>query len=465
MVFKHHETTLKTNFLTDYGRDPDRVLFSSALRRLQGKAQVYIFPPTDFVRNRLTHSLEVSSIGRNLMAGIYKGLIENKGSQFAQAQASIEATFSDLSDVVAAACLAHDLGNPPFGHIGEYAIRSWFKETFSSEGKSGGNTEGRELGTDGAYRQALNSIKGNHRSDFTLFDGNAQSFRLATKLQNWGSEGGGMRLTAATLGALVKYPNTSSAKSPFKKGKFGVYHADQPMFEALASKLGLLKTGEGSYARHPLAFVTEAADDIAYLTSDIEDARKFGLISWQEAEDALLPAAEKLGNFSKDEFGRIKESKSRLKFLRSTAALAMVDHCAQAFVRNEEKILAGEMTESLLSTSRMRDIEKTLREINQAKIYHMYKKIKAETGAYEVIKSILTNFSDGIENRVKHKSNQSERSQSLLRLIDHTCANFSAQTNPYDLYIGLIDYLSGMTDRYAVDIFETLSGRKLTFGY
>ncbi|PZU82832.1 MAG: hypothetical protein DI528_18550 [Shinella sp.] len=463
----HEQPSLATNFLTDFSRDPDRVSFSSAFRRLQGKTQVYMFPQTDFVRNRLTHSLEVASIGRNLIAGIYKGLMAEK-TQFKKA--NVDIPFNDLSDIVAAACLAHDLGNPPFGHIGEYAIRSWFKENFSpipsSNGDKEQNSEARAEET--SRRPALDDISAAQRMDFELFDGNAQSFRLVTRMQNW-SGNGGLRLTAATLGALVKYPNTASSKTPFKKGKFGVYNDDLEIFEALAGVLQLKKKGDGSYARHPLAFVTEAADDIAYLTSDIEDARKFGVLSFEEAEELLLPAAKLLDGFSTDEFERIEKGKVRLKFLRSTAALAMIDHCAKAFVRNEEKILSGEMTSSLLSSEgknrRMQAIETDLRKKNQEKIYHMYRKVKAEAGAYEVIRSMLTDFSDAVENKVRFGDKPSERSQNLLCLVDHTEPSFSSQSDPYKLYLGLVDYVSGMTDRYAIDICETLCGRKLSLGY
>lgn len=462
--FEDQPPTFKTNFLTNFSRDPDRVLFSSAFRRLQGKAQVYIFPPTDFVRNRLTHSLEVSSIGRNLIAGIYKGLTDLQTSQFSKSQ--IKIPFSDLSDIVAAACLAHDLGNPPFGHIGEYAIRSWFKENLPSATSAQTAECTQSVPHRGHARPALSEIEAPQRSDFELFDGNAQSFRMVTKLQNWGRDDGGLRLTAATLGALVKYPNTSSGKAPFRTRKFGIYDDDKAVFEDLANVLGLKKIDEGCFSRHPFAFITEAADDIAYLTSDIEDARKFGLITWEEAEEALLPAAQLLRGFSMDEFLRIEKGKVRLKFLRSTASLAMIHRCVQTFIKNEGKILSGEMRNSLLSDSSvMQPIEQRLRAINEAKIYHVHKKIKAEAGAYEIIRSMLTNFSDAIENKVKFEKNQSERSQNLLSLIDHSCKGFSKQTNPYDLYLGVVDYISGMTDRYAVDIFETLCGRKLTLGY
>lgn len=458
------EPDSKKIFLNHHARDPDRVLFSSSFRRLQGKTQVYTFPQTDFVRNRLTHTLEVSSIGRSLARGIFQRL-ERENTRFKEAEVE-NVGLNDILDIVAAACYAHDLGNPPFGHIGEYAIRSWFKErkdlNKAAERRDDSDTEPFE-------KRGLTELFGDEKyNDFLLFDGNAQSFRVVNRLEGWGYEDGGLCLTAATLGALIKYPNLSPLQSRHstKPGKFGYYFSEKRIFEKISSELGLIKLANQQYCRHPLAYITEAADDIAYLTSDIEDARKFGMMSYDEAEAVLLPAARLLDGFDGDRLNRLREAKNRLKFIRSAASLAMVEHCIDTFVNNEERILTGRFEGSLLQNSGdLKNVESRLREVCKDMIYHKYKKIKSEAGAYEVIRTILSVFSEAIEEKFIGSHPISERSVNLIKLIDQHGSELANETDPYSAYIKLIDYVSGMTDRYAMEIFETFSGKRLALGY
>ncbi|MGI2032887.1 dGTP triphosphohydrolase [Rhizobium panacihumi] len=477
-TFSKNKSEREKIFLNHYSRDPDRVLFSSSFRRLQGKTQVYIFPQTDFVRNRLTHSLEVSSIGRSLARGIFQRLsVEN--TTYRKEAADIKADgrqmpdLNDILDIVAAACYAHDLGNPPFGHIGEYAIRSWFKNKKEQIENEHNNKSSEE--TKYSHQNGLSSIINDKKyNDFMYFDGNAQAFRVTNRLEAWGYRDGGLCLTAATIGALIKYPNSSSTKSRYSKkdGKFGYYNAEKIIFEDVCENLKLKKICEGSYARHPLAYITEAADDIAYLTSDIEDARKFGMISYDEAKEYLLPAARFLHDFDMDRLEKIIKPKNKLKFLRSAASLAMVERCVDAFITNEDRILSGTMDGTLLQNSdELREIEIKLREACEEKIYHKYKKIRSEAGAYEIIKDILSIFSEAIEENLSSKKNSqknitiSERSINLIKIIDQTGRNLMEETDAYNAYLKLIDYISGMTDKYAMDIFDTLAGKRLALGY
>jgi len=276
----------------------------------------------------------VSSIGRELASGIFRKLRAKKSSFFASSGIQDDLDVSDIVEVVAAACLAHDIGNPPFGHIGEFAIQSWFSDQTLRQARPG-------------LAKVMTSEK---RKDFERFDGNAQAFRILTRLQGWGYDRGGLRLTAATLGALVKYPNASHVDSGFKEGKFGFYDSEKDVFENLAARTNMLRLSEGKFARHPLAFITEAADDIAYLTSDVEDAVKFGMISYEEAEEVLRPIARKMQKFNEKTFNNIDETKNKLKFLRSFTSLSLTQYCVETFLKFEEDIIKGFLPIRLLPT-------------------------------------------------------------------------------------------------------------------
>ncbi|MEM1375890.1 MAG: dGTP triphosphohydrolase [Pseudomonadota bacterium] len=425
-------------------KDVDRVLFSSAFRRLDSKTQVYIFPKTDFVRNRLTHSLEVERIGRTLATNIFKRL--SKGNSLYSKQIGEKIEKKNVVEAVSAACLAHDIGNPPFGHVGEFAIRSWF----SNEEVQRSRPKLKEL------------MEEEHAKDFEDFDGNAQSFRIVTRLQGWGDAKGGLRLTAATLGALMKYPNDSA--NAVKKGKFGFYEAEREYFEALASEVDLPKNGK-VYAKHPLALITEAADDIAYLTSDVEDAFKFGMVDYKTASAALRQVASSIDTFEANLVDTISTEENKIKFLRSAASLAMVKECADTFVNREKEIISGEFSQSLIeATPNIRDKEAEIRSLCVEKIYFHPRKVRAETGAYEVMKHILSVYSEAIEDRLARGSDASDRSINLLRTFDHD-KKLETMVSSYQCYLAMLDYVSGMTDRFAMDVYNTLTGKNLSEGY
>ncbi len=274
-----------------FHKDQDRIVFSSAFRRLQDKTQVHTLAESDYVRTRLTHSMEVASVGRSLGANAGQVIIDRhlKGSDYNPA---------DFGHIVSAACLAHDIGNPPFGHFGEEIIRHWFAKGKGAEGRAEGLTPAQ-------------------MRDFELFEGNAQGFRVLTKLQNWRNSGG-LRLTYATLGTFMKYPRVSSvsAPAPGDSGakKFGVMQSELDAFREIAAELGLLKRGTEDYwCRHPLSYLVEAADDICYSIVDIEDGYKLGRLAYDETEDIMIRI---LGSPPK-RYHEVDDPTERISYLRA----------------------------------------------------------------------------------------------------------------------------------------------------
>jgi len=309
---------------SDFRRDYDRLVFSSPFRRLQNKTQVFPLPGSIFVHNRLTHSMEVSCVGKSMADNIALALKK----RYAERGEATE-HFDHLGDIVAAACLAHDLGNPPFGHSGEKAIATFFSE--------------------GAGRVLKDGLTDAEWADFTRFEGNANAFRMLTHQFN-GRRRGGFAMTYSTLASIVKYPYESSLAT---KGKFGFFESEKADFEQVASELGMLRlSGEGEplrYARHPLVYIVEAADDICYEVMDIEDAHKLKILSSEEVITLFL------GFFPGGRQGRMRkvmdmldDPNEKVSYLRSSVIGALVNACAATFVRHEEEILAGNFAGELL---------------------------------------------------------------------------------------------------------------------
>ena len=305
---------------SDFQRDFDRLVFSSPFRRLQNKTQVFPLPGSIFVHNRLTHSLEVSCVGKSLAGEVLLLLGEKYASE------PWVARMDAIPEIVAAACLAHDLGNPPFGHSGERTISAYF-----SEGK------GQQL------KPHFNEWQWN---DLVHFEGNANSFRSLVH-QFKGRRVGGFAMTYSTLASIVKYPYASLYAG--EKGKFGFFSSEQEHFEKIATELGLIKLGEGRYCRHPLVYLVEAADDICYQIMDIEDAHKLKTLGTREVIDLLLGFFDdSRKSHIREVMDRVADKNEKVVYLRSCIIGELVKECARTFVDNEDAIMRGEFDGCLI---------------------------------------------------------------------------------------------------------------------
>ncbi|TAK52534.1 MAG: dNTP triphosphohydrolase [Betaproteobacteria bacterium] len=424
---------------TDFERDYDRVVFSSAFRRLQDKTQVFPLGRNDYVRTRLTHSLEVASVGRSL------GLLAGR-HVLAQHPGLREEGFAenDFGAIVAAASLAHDIGNPPFGHEGEGAIQGWFKNS-------------------PAGRAILGRLAGAERADFELFEGNAQGFRTLVRLQ-LPDNPGGMQLCCATLGAFTKYPRASVMTASAAKGqggkKHGFFDAERSLFEALAAELGLLRRapGEAAWCRHPLAFLVEAADDICYRVVDVEDGFRAGQLEFGEIEPLLLaiaaeaPVRKRVRAMSTDE--------KRVEYLRARAIGALIEEVAAAFAGQSDAMLAGEFDRDLASVVPHAEQLEAMRALAERRVYGSAPAREARAPGVEVLGELLAAFVGAVDAAAADPGALSARFRSVFDMIpDQFLAPQRAPAA--DLYarvLGITDYVSGMTDSYAVAMRERLAG-------
>ncbi|MCB1462162.1 MAG: dNTP triphosphohydrolase [Nitratireductor sp.] len=435
----------KTSGISNFQDDIERIIYSSAFRRLQGKTQVRAFPNSDYMRNRLTHSIEVSYVGRVL--GRLIGSWLKRGKHIPD-----EFEPGAIGDVVHAACLIHDLGNPPFGHVGEYAIRAWFTEHKKNS----------------LISEAL-KIK-EHRHDFELFDGNAQAFRIVTQLQNWRHDGG-LRLTFPVIGSFMKYPFTATVgKKIYKKQKFGTLMADRQDFKTIAEELGLLRRRHEKldsknvmyldYCRHPLSFLSECADDICYRTTDIEDAVKMGVISFKRGEDLLMNVTISKYRQNYDSIQKDHES-DRISYLRSAAISSLIEDVVSTFIQKYDQIITGTLDGNLLDygkyKSNIKDISNTCRD----KIYVERKKLEIEIGGYNIIHNLMSAYSDVFESlRTNGDYAIGSRQLALYALLPREITS-KASRSPYDLCVQMTDIVSGMTDRYAVTAWKQIAGYEL----
>jgi dGTPase len=414
--------------------DSDRLIFSSAFRRLQDKTQVHPLAENDYVRTRLTHSLEVASVGRSLGARVGAELVHRHGLEAHHLHAS------DFGAVVHAASLAHDLGNPPFGHSGEDSIRHWF------------------LHADAAvpYRKEISSDA--ESADFARFEGNAQGFRIVTRLQM--PDNPGLRLTYATLGAFTKYPRASVADSGGHQGastkKFGFFQAEHPAFAEVAEHCGLLARGDQCWARHPLAFLVEAADDICYSLVDFEDGYRLGFLSYEEVTERFLRVTGEPRDHERAE--RMADPKNRVAFLRAQAIGATVGQTAQAFLEREEALLRGEFDAPLLDQIPAAAELSVIKEVSKKTIYNTPRGVAIELRGHNIITRLLDTFAGAVDD-VAHRGNSaSPRSRKLLLLVPEQF--IGPQRTPaseaYTRLLRLTDFVSGMTDSYAVKLAETI---------
>lgn len=419
-----------------FERDYDRIIFSGAFRRLQDKTQVHPMPKYDFVHNRLTHSLEVSSVARSLGKKVGHTVIARSPDL---AEAGF--TYHDLGAVVAAAALAHDVGNPPFGHSGEAGISDYFK---SSSLKA----------------ELLEHLTENEWADLTNFEGNAQGFRILTQLN------GGLRLTYPVLAAFTKYPHpayfSNRDKSRKSHKKYGYFQSEATLFGDMAERLQLLKYKDtaGVYMRHPLAFLVEAADDICYSIIDLEDGHQLGLVSYKQTEE-LLAAILKDG-FQPEKLQKMKGDAERVGVLRALVINKLVEESAEVFLAHEDEILSGEfdtaLTEIIDSNSTLEEISK----ISVQRIYRSQQVLQREAAGFEVLDGIMEAFTKAVYFNFEAPDRTTSRHKNIIRLLPvEYQANLKSAETLYQRLLIITDFVSGMTDSAALNFFQTIKGISL----
>jgi dGTPase len=411
--------------------DYDRIIFSSAFRSLQDKTQVIPLSKTSFVHTRLTHSLEVSVVGRSLGRVIGKAVLE----KHPQLQKVHGYQSNDFGAIVAAAALAHDIGNPPFGHSGEKAIGNYF--------------------LNGNGKRFKSQLSKKEYQDLVDFEGNANGFKILTETKN-GVEGG-LRLSYATLGAFMKYPKDSLPKRPsahIADKKYGVFQSEKEFFKEVAQELGLQKRGEEknlSYDRHPLTFLVEAADDICYTIIDFEDGINLGLIEEDFALEYLINLVK--DNINTSKYNSLKQSSDRLAYLRSLAINTLVAEATSVFIENEEGILNGSFTTSLLEKSKYKAQINDIIKISIQKIYKSTEVIDKEISGYKILNTLLDVYTTSIENLFNNSLTQYD-SLILNDLTFKTYNNYST----YQYLIESCNYMSRLTDGNAMIIFQKING-------
>lgn len=417
---------------TEFKRDYDRLIFSAPFRRMQNKTQVFPLPGSVFVHNRLTHSLEVASVGMSLGNDVAKEL-KMRHPELAGT------LFEDIGTIVSTACLAHDMGNPPFGHSGEKAIQTYF--------------------TEGQGHAIEKKVSENFWNDITHFEGNANAFRLLTHRFN-GRREGGFVMTYSTLGSIVKYPFVSAAAG--SHGKFGFFTSEKPLFEKIADEMGVFCTSMSDepkcYARHPLVYLVEAADDICYEIMDIEDSHKLRILTFDETENMLLKffdddIKQKIRQRIADE--NITDENEKVVYMRARAIGLLENECVKTFVDNEECILRGQFNGSLINhlPEPALSAYKQCEEISYTKIYKSKPVLDVELGGYRIMETLMGTFINAVLRPEKFHSQQ---------LLHRVSSQYDISSGNLETRImAIIDYISGMTDVYALDIYQKINGTSL----
>lgn len=431
------------NIRSDYQRDYDRLIFSSAFRRLQNKTQVFPLPGSStFVHNRLTHSLEVASVGRSL-GSVVGDFIAQEISDHKEA---VQFYLHDLKGVIGAGCLAHDVGNPAFGHSGEKAISNYFIQ--NADANIGGSTL-RSYFSDKEW------------SDLTDFEGNANALRVLTHHFK-GKMSGGLSLTYTTLASILKYPCESIGKTKAKhRKKYGFFQSEKEVFKTIVSDTQMFKDEEDplSYFRHPFVYLVEAADDICYRIVDMEDAHRLKIISRQEVESAFLKVIEEADradndiNKIKDTLQKLGDDNESVAYLRAKSINTLVNESADVFKKNVGQIIEGKYASTLMD-----DVEekcqslKQIEKISIDKIYNHHSVIKVELAGYKVMSGLLELFVPG----VLSDSASAIEKKSLVLLPKQFKTDNNA--SPYEKVMGVIDFVSGMTDDYAIEMYRNIMG-------
>jgi dGTPase len=432
----------ETSARYEYGRSPfhkdqDRIVFSSAFRRLDRKTQVHPLSENDHVHNRLTHSLEVSCVGRSLGFRVAEGLKANNPS-FPEA-----ITPADVGAILQAACLAHDIGNPPYGHTGEDAIRHWFLDDQNA-----------------SLLVGLNDLE---KADLCNFEGNAQGFRIVTQVE-YHRFSGGMRLTQATLGTFLKYPWTveHASKNGAKAHKFGCFQSEFSILTRIANDLGLIPQGIDSagitskWCRHPLVYLMEIADDICYGLIDLEDGIEMGILRYSEVEAILKPLLADDWCRYEAEFENA-DGRRRLSMLRGKAMEKMVAAASQAFLDNEADLLSGTLKGELSDhcPDVVRDVIHNAKSLARERIFKDPRKTAIEVGAYSTLANLLRAFLEAAKELIE-TGRSTFRNSRVLEMMGPSAPQ--ADWTLYQAYMRILDYVAGMTDNYAADTAQQFSG-------
>lgn len=414
---------------TQFQRDFDRLIFSSPFRRLQDKTQVFALPGSVFVHNRLTHSLEVSSVGRSL-GNMAAKLLRDKNY-------TTSPLLDEIGSVVATACLAHDLGNPPFGHSGESAMSHYFS-----------NGRGRDLKDRVSEKEWL---------DLTHFEGNANALRLLTHQFN-GRRKGGFSLTYTSVASVIKYPFPSGAH-PKGKNKYGYFQAEKNHFEQIVAELGLIALGNERFARHPLVYLVEVADDICYQFMDIEDSHKLKILTTEEVKVLFLNFLYEPNQRKRFEevCVEVTDANEQIAYLRASVISLLVRECVKVFIDNQDAILRGEFEQPLIDAlpetlmNAMKECERTA----YAKIYRHPSVVEVEIAGYKILGSLLSEFVEAVLNPKDYYSGM------ILPFIPEQY-KVSEEASVYTKVLSVLDFISGMTDVYALDLYRKIQGTGLS---
>lgn len=417
---------------SEFKRDYDRLIFSAPFRRLQNKTQVFPLPGSVFVHNRLTHSLEVASVGMSLGNDVARALVKRHPEL-------ANTLFEEIGTIVSAACLAHDMGNPPFGHSGEKAIQTFFSE--------------------GAGLTLKDKLSPKFWTDLTHFEGNANAFRLLTHRFN-GRRAGGFVMTYTMLSSIVKYPYESGASG--KKGKFGFFASEADTYCKIADELGVIRLSAPNeplrFARHPLVYLVEAADDICYEVMDIEDSHKLKILSFEETEDLLL------GFFDEPEKQRIRKRieeegvtdvHEKVVYMRACVIGLLERECVEAFVANEQKLLDGTLDGCLIDhiSPLEREAYRRCEMVSRQKIYNSKPVLDVELSGYNIMETLLTALVEAAAEPQRYYSRQ--LIQRFSSQYDINCPYLETRIQ------AVIDYISGMTDLFALDVYQKIKGISL----
>ena len=429
---QEHKHAERHDDRSEFKRDYDRLIFSSAFRRLQNKTQVFPLPGSIFVHNRLTHSLEVASVGMSIGNDISRWVI--------QKQPDLKDTLvEEIGTIVSAACLAHDLGNPPFGHSGEKAIQTFFSE--------------------GPGLKIKPMVSSEFWDDITHFEGNANAFRILTHRFK-GRRQGGFVMTYSMLASIVKYPFASSLAG--NHGKFGFFASEAESYKKIADELGIsCKSAPGEplkYARHPLVYMVEAADDICYEIMDIEDSHKLKILSYAETEHLLLSffdedIQQKIRQRIIDE--ELTDENEKVVYMRASVIGKLENECVAAFLALEEEILAGTFEGSLIDhiSERQKKAYQECEKISYSKIYQSKPVLDIELSGYQIMATLMKVFIEAAVNPSRFYSKQ------LLRRVS---SQYDIENeNLEERIMAVLDYISGMTDIYALDIYQKINGISL----
>jgi dGTPase len=411
---------------TDFHKDHDRIVFSSPFRRLGRKTQVHPMTENDHVHTRLTHSIEVGCVGRSL--GIMVG-------QSIAPYLPAHVSAYDLGSIVQAACMAHDIGNPPFGHAGEYAIRDWFRRE--------------------EHAHLLANLSDLERRDVQTFEGNAHGFRVVTQLENHRFDGG-MRLTYATLGTTLKYPWTSTHAG--HREKFACYQSERELLAHIAGELGLIEQGTDRWARHPLSYLMEAADDICYAILDLEDGVEIGMLPFETIAPMLIKLAGVDDDLLALEVAAAPSVRRKMSLLRSKAIDRCVREVTQAFLRNHDKLLHGEYEGDLIAACPdfVRHGIAQAKQLARERIFNNRRKVEIEVGSFTCLDILLEAFIGAAHQLHTEPERLSFRNKRILDLMEY---NKPESDWPlYQSYMRVLDFIGGMTDNYATYLAQQVGG-------